>query len=1735
MTETQRRIRAYQKVLPELRERVVAVALLLAMSASMLTSASFAWLTISRRPEVSGVSTTVAANGNLEIALATSTTPPGESQIGDSSATKGQSITAANVTWGNLVNLSDENYGLQNLILRPAQLNENALLTSPLYGAVYTQDGRVEKLNSNFSYTSWIPPEGNNEGRFGLTQDLGVRAVSSTKREVVGFYGNFLDQKALAETSNVTAANIFKGITQDDDWMKLLANLMGIHMTANLNGEDKYKNHEVSAEELDGLITMYAEFIRAFEAEAEAMANLLNVQQFAAYGGNTSAYSTYNGDAILALSPNSGRDYIIDTGIDDGKGATKKLKITDLKTFLDDYKMLVADKKTMETINASGDRRWTASGLRTIVNKLVNIDKCYIQFKGEDPKMVGTFVSNMASNPVAALGYRGKACTAIITNGVLYNMDLRVGARIQVPATTSSLTNLPITAKMYVNTMNLGEQTATVYATIYTSFFSSTEASLYANDLAYVDSLYTGTDTDAGDVVAEDTYALVVDLWVKTNSEGSYLTLEGNVLTQEDEVVAMGKDSSGNSVELYTLTRIVQVEAEDGTTTNVTENYDLYQNVTSNEDGTSTTTWYDASTFSEFPLQDKETPVKKMETLITVIGYEGENRIWDNHADLLSTDATTQGSGSCYVYYADTPEDQARSLELLKSMNVAFIDADGNLLATARMDTESSYEESGRVIVPLVLTNDSLVVGEDENAIRAIMPLAQNKATRITALVYLDGTQLSNEHVLSAADIQGQLNIQFGSSAILDPIENEALSSQIRTASATVSVSEFDYDTHEGDMTTRVTINVDGEEPKTVTAFFLRQINSSQGSREKVMTFTKDEASGAWVSDYTFTAPGNYILRTAILDGMEYVLKTQPTVKINGFTVESLSCTQANSSGQINIMTAENSYKVDLTLRFASSDVAKMPASVQGRFLRDDGTAVNVNFTYNSSGNWTGSATFLASGDYTFQYLVLDGEYAELPSTMWQTATVYLGMRVAVYTDGNTSFKYLPSEMADNEKILPMYVKIMDNTDEAMIGLTGAQLTYKPSAGMGEMNTNIVWDAASGYYYGELRTLESGGPGVWKFNNVTVGGNNITNATTSPTFTMIAPEPPSFNGLPNTTNYQFAPNGGAFMEANINYSATATVQAVIADSDGKEYEVQGTLNSNDQTTNVGNWRFIIPNGTKVTGKQDGYWTMKEIRVWNYYDAEGNYIAAEVDDDGKLVADGQRDEPMVFNVSDADYTKKVVQTVTVAFARDQGKTFGVDGNGNVTSQFLTEHTISGVTVDIKDFEGAKLEKVTGMSLVYNYDGATQANGGYTSTSVSAKEEILAMSFAEGDNGVTFTQATDQKIQQAGNYTPASFSFAVNGVPYSYTAGTDNWPNNVPSFAVKSKAPTVTISSVSSNASSDRYYLSSTPSSLNVITGSYNKKIDDYNAVVYMYVIAQSGTLDQEQVAIKYPTVTLALTGVPTTHTGVTMVFPSGNNTNSTFTFAAGGTTAKTTIGAGTDGVFNEGFIGIGSGVTTWPKFYPAGKQTVDEVTIVHNGLTYTVDLSHGVTINNPQYPPYVTYTISDSTFTGTIPPRQYSEDGETITVTLPTISSWTQDMSSTTNGEFVVQSGYPSTRNVYTQRTESSGCSSTTYYTPYIETTTVSKATSATTTWVRTKTITGWKIGSTTYKPGDTVTLTGNQTITAVIGSSDGTKTTNSSITTRTVIEYTASGAETTARPSGTKVENVTGSTTDEVS
>lgn len=132
----------------DIKSKLVAAVCMLLVSCIMMVSSTYAWFTLSTAPEVKGISTSVGSNGNLEIAL--SPTDGDGTKVGDYAI--GADVNdwvAKNLTWGNLLDLSDERYGLQNWTLSPSQLiiSGGKLGAAPLAIPEYGSDGRVTSLN----------------------------------------------------------------------------------------------------------------------------------------------------------------------------------------------------------------------------------------------------------------------------------------------------------------------------------------------------------------------------------------------------------------------------------------------------------------------------------------------------------------------------------------------------------------------------------------------------------------------------------------------------------------------------------------------------------------------------------------------------------------------------------------------------------------------------------------------------------------------------------------------------------------------------------------------------------------------------------------------------------------------------------------------------------------------------------------------------------------------------------------------------------------------------------------------------------------------------------------------------------------------------------------------------------------------------------------------------------------------------------------------------------------------------------------------------------------------------------------------------------------------------------------------------------------------------------------------------------------------------------------------------
>lgn len=161
------------------KKKVFITAMLLICSGIMAVMATYAWFILSTAPEVSGVTTTVGANGSLEMALLTNETGANTSlikaDVGDSIEVVGR--VAGNVTWGNLVDLADTGYGLNMLTIYPSVLNEKdgtldriAMLNVPHNG----YDGRIKAVSSDTSAAVY------RNGAFDSSNaNYGVRAIGS--------------------------------------------------------------------------------------------------------------------------------------------------------------------------------------------------------------------------------------------------------------------------------------------------------------------------------------------------------------------------------------------------------------------------------------------------------------------------------------------------------------------------------------------------------------------------------------------------------------------------------------------------------------------------------------------------------------------------------------------------------------------------------------------------------------------------------------------------------------------------------------------------------------------------------------------------------------------------------------------------------------------------------------------------------------------------------------------------------------------------------------------------------------------------------------------------------------------------------------------------------------------------------------------------------------------------------------------------------------------------------------------------------------------------------------------------------------------------------------------------------------------------------------------------------------------------------------------------------------------
>lgn len=212
--------RKKQKVLMPagIRSKLMAAASMLMVGVIMMVSSTYAWFTLSTAPEVKNISTTVAGNGSLEIALMPTDGLLKSITAGAVGSTA--SVVDKNTTWGNQIILSEDTatgdyYGLNSISLNPASLNytkaEGAaeatfMADKPLAIATYGFDGRIDELSGD---NIGVKGKAADSKQFN-TGDYGVRAIGElTDTEVTSAYGYVVDLALRVNTdNNGTAGNL---------------------------------------------------------------------------------------------------------------------------------------------------------------------------------------------------------------------------------------------------------------------------------------------------------------------------------------------------------------------------------------------------------------------------------------------------------------------------------------------------------------------------------------------------------------------------------------------------------------------------------------------------------------------------------------------------------------------------------------------------------------------------------------------------------------------------------------------------------------------------------------------------------------------------------------------------------------------------------------------------------------------------------------------------------------------------------------------------------------------------------------------------------------------------------------------------------------------------------------------------------------------------------------------------------------------------------------------------------------------------------------------------------------------------------------------------------------------------------------------------------------------------------------------------------------------------------------
>lgn len=513
-----------------LKNKLIAAIAMLLVSSIMMVSTTYAWFTLSTAPEVQGITTTVGANGNLEIALAD---PTGNnnlisSGVGDAN----ESWLIKNLTWGNLLDLSDPAYSLNELTLLPSRLNITAatqtspaiLNGSPLAIPVYGADGRISALDGNkMNYGAKNPNSTTNGWMVDPSYPgYGVRALGTSSTQ---------SETALNFQIALNAVNTYRGQANGKasgaiyTYGSALADMAVMH--AALQGAADTNNYAAFVPQLKGMITELDEAAKLVE---KALYNAL----VAMSNANIKSGETVFGEAEVPGTEQTVREYL---------KAGENLPLTTIWNNIPTMFVNVLNNNFPALVSAYN--AWNANNtqITDTKNAIDALTGDNITWSQISPALSG--LMNVDKVTLNGMSLDGLTPAKIMQNIANLNLELNDGSGVL--ANFGKLTgNLSATVALSDNAQYQGESLAGVSINLVTKSEPAggpllTQIRTTINAIGPAEG---GDETNAIDVI----YGYVLDFVFRTNAANSNLLLQTEgaqrIYGDSTNAATLGKGSS---------------------------------------------------------------------------------------------------------------------------------------------------------------------------------------------------------------------------------------------------------------------------------------------------------------------------------------------------------------------------------------------------------------------------------------------------------------------------------------------------------------------------------------------------------------------------------------------------------------------------------------------------------------------------------------------------------------------------------------------------------------------------------------------------------------------------------------------------------------------------------------------------------------------------------------------------------------------------------------------------------------------------------------------------------------------------------------------------------------------------------------------------------------------------------------------------------------------------------------